>query len=243
VNKDLFLLGALIVMAIYYLNIFLLRRADKSSLYYVLMCLTFASRTLVYGDYLIYKVVPFVSYHAIIITEYMTVCWFPVFAALMIGELFPHESSKKVLKAFVLYAAVMTLIFLFTPISFFTRLVYVVQTAAMLIGIYSVFCVCRAFAKGKKDALTVLLGTLPVIASAAHDMLYQNNLILSNIGELVPVGLFLLLFMQSFVLARRSAAAFEDVHALSQKLLKLDKIKDEFLANTSHECARRLAEY
>jgi len=41
----------------------------------------------------------------------------------------------------------------------------------------------------------------------------------SNVGELVPLGLFILLFLQSFVLARRFSEAFKDVRALSQKLL------------------------
>jgi two-component system, sensor histidine kinase ChiS len=235
INKDLFLIGALTVMAFYYLNIFLLRREDKSSLYYVFMCLMFALRTLVYGDYLIYKIVPFISYHAIVVIDYMTMCYFPILAAYMIGELFPEECSKKVLRVFAVYAAVVTLIFLFTPISFFTKLVYFFNIAAIAMGVYTIVCVARAFLKKKKDSMTILLGALPVIVSGAHDMLYQNDSIHSNVGELVPVGLFLLLLMQSFVLARRSAEAYKNVNALSQKLLKLDKIKDEFLANTSHE--------
>ncbi len=235
INKDLFLIGALTLMAFYYLIIFLLRREDKSSLYYVFMCLAFAMRTLVYGDYMIYTIFPFVTYHAIIVTEYLTVLWFPVFAAYMIGEIFPEERSRKVLRIFVVYAGCMTLVFVSTPIVFFTQLVYVLDIAALITGAYPILCACRAFLNRKKDALTVLLGTLPVIISAAHDMLYQNNRITSSIGELVPVGLFLLLLMQSIVLARRSAEAFRNVNALSQKLLRLDKIKDEFLANTSHE--------
>lgn len=235
VNKDLLLTGALMVMAFYYLNIFLLRREDRSSLYYVLMCLTFALRTLVFGDYLIYRVVPFITYRAIVVIEYLTVLWFPIFAAYMLGELFPEERSKKVLRAFVVYATGMSLIFLFTPIVFFTKLVYVLDIAALITGTYPILCTARAFLNGKKDAITVLFGTLPVIVSAAHDMLYQNNRINSSVGELVSVGLFILLLMQSFVLARRSAKAFRSVSVLSQKLLRMDKIKDEFLANTSHE--------
>lgn len=235
VYKDLFLFGALTVMALYYLSMFLLRREDKSSLYFVIMCLVFASRTIVYGDYLIYKLIPFISYRSIIIIEYSTLCWFPVFAAYLIGELFPEETLRKILKAAMIYAAAMTIFFLFTPISLFTRLIYLVQVAAILIGLYPIICVGRAYIKGKADAFTVLLGTLAVILSALHDMLYQNNIILSRFGEYVPFGLFILLFMQSFVISRRSSEAYRNVNALSQQLLKLDKIKDEFLANTSHE--------
>lgn len=222
-------------MAFYYLSIFLLRREDKSSLYFVFMCLIFAGRTIIYGDFLIYKLLPFISFGAIIAIDYITLCWFSVCSAFMIGTLFPEENPKKVLKIFFIYATFMTILFLLTPISFFTRLVYLVQAIAILVGAYSIITLTLAFLRGKKDALTVLFGALAVIVFAVHDVLFQNNIILSDVGELVPFGLFVLLLSQSFVLARRSAEAFRNVNELSKKLLKLDKIKDEFLANTSHE--------
>ncbi len=234
-DKDVFLFGALAVMAFYYLSLYLLRREDKSSLFFVFMCITFASRTVIYGDYMIYRLIPFISFRSIIQIEYITLCWFPVFAAFMIGELFPEENSKKVLKIALIYAAGMTLVFLFTPIAFFTGCIYIVQTGAILTGAYPVLTLCIAFLKGRKDTLPILLGALAVIACAMRDMLYQNNVILSSVGELVSFGLFVLLLLQSFVLSRRFSEAFKNVHALSRKLLKLDKIKDEFLANTSHE--------
>lgn len=234
-DKDLFLFGALTVMAIYYLIIFLLRREDKSSLYYVIMCILFASRITIYGDYLIYRLIPFISYRAIIIISYITLCWFSVCSAYMVGELFPEENSKKILRVGFIYALIMTLLFLLTPISFFTRIVNIVQVVAILFGAYSVYTLSKSYIKGKRGSGMVLLGALVVIVCAAHDVLYNNNVILSNTGELVPTSLFILLILQSFILSRRSSEAFKSVHILSNKLLKMDKIKDEFLANTSHE--------
>lgn len=235
VNKDFFLLGALSVMALYYLSIFLLRREDKSSLYFVLMCFIFISRLLVYGNYLVYRLFPMIRFKTIVSIEYITVGWFTVFAALMIGELFPEETSPKVLRVFLVFGVITAAVYLLTPVAFFTRLIYLLQISAIAMGLYAIISVSRAFIKGKKDALWVLIGSVMVIICASHDMLYQNNQILSYYGELVQVGLFILLFMQSFVLSRRFSEAFYNVEALSQKLLKLDKIKDEFLANTSHE--------
>lgn len=234
-DKDTILFGALMVMAFYYLIIFLLRREDKSSLFYVFMCLVFAARTMIYGDFLVYRLLPSISFHAIIVIDYITLCWFSILAAFMIGRLFPEEVNRKILAGFAVYGGMMALIYLLTPIAFFTRLVYLTQVGAITAGLYTIFCTAKGFFHNRKDALTVLLGAIPVLGSALHDMLYQNNVILSSVGELVPAGLFFLLLMQSFVLARRSAEAFRNVNALSQKLLRSDKIKDEFLANTSHE--------
>lgn len=234
-DKDLFLFGALSVMAFYYLIIFLLRREDKSSLYYVFMCLLFAARTAIYGDYLIYRLVPFISFRTIINISYITLCWFSVCSAYMVGELFPEENSRKVLRAGFIYAISMTLLFLFTPVSFFTRWVNIVQAMAILFGAYSIYALSKAYVKGKRDAGIVLVGALILIICASHDVLYNNNIIVSNTGELVSFSLFILLLLQSFILSRRFSEAFDNVRTLSMKLLKLDKIKDEFLANTSHE--------
>lgn len=234
-DKDLFLFGALAVMAFYYLVIFLLRREDKSSLYYVIMCLLFATRTAIYGDYLIYRLLPFISFRTIINISYITLCWFSICSAYMVGELFPEENSKKVLRVGFLYGVSMTLLFLFTPISFFTRWVNIVQALAILFGAYSVYTLSKAFIRGKRDAGIVLLGALVLIVAATHDVLYNNNIIVSNTGELVSFSLFILLLLQSFILSRRFSEAFDNVRTLSTKLIKLDQIKDEFLANTSHE--------
>lgn len=235
VNKDLFLFGALSVMAIYYMSIFLLRREDRSSLYFVLMCILFVCRTVVYGDYLIYGLFPNISHHAIVIIEYHTLVWFPVCADFMVGELFPDETSEKVLKAALIYASVMSLIFLLTPVHVYTGMVLLIEASAILAGSYAIISAGKAFARGRRDSLLVIIGAFSVIASSIHDVLYQNNYILSGFGELAPFGLFIMLLIQSFVLSRRFSEAFKNVNALSRKLLELDKIKDEFLANTSHE--------
>ncbi len=65
--------------------------------------------------------------------------------------------------------------------------------------------------------------------------MYHNNVIPVSIGELTPFAFFVFLFLQSIILARRFSQAFRNVKDLSDRLLKLDKLKDEFLANTSHE--------
>ena len=223
-DKDLFLFGALTIMAFYYMCVYLLRREDKSGLYFVLMCILLAGSTVISGDFLIYRLIPFISFRVIITIYYIIICWFSVCGAFVIRELFPEESSKKVLNTAFVYAAGMTLLILLTPISFYSRLSYIVQAAGIMCGGYLIFTITVAFLRGRKDSLVILLG---VLAFFICTVMYQDNSSL--------LGYFIILFTQTFVLARRFSESFRNINELSQRLLKLDKIKDEFMANTSHE--------
>lgn len=234
-GKDLLLIGSLSMMGIYYFSMFFLRRQDKSSLFLLFMCLVFIARIMVLGDYVIYRLLPEIPFAAIIFIEYFTLSWFPIFGSLLVGELFPQETSPKVLTVFLVYGALMAVIFLLTPVWFYTENIHLVQGGALVTGLYTIWCLSRALQRRRPDSLLVLIGAIAVILCATRDVLYHNNIIFSDFGELVQIGLFILLALLSFILSRRSAEAFENVEALSEKLIVLDRIKDEFLANTSHE--------
>lgn len=226
-DSDLFLIGALTIMALYNIIIFLLRREEKSVIYYVLICVLSACMTAISGDYLIYRLIPSIGFNAILAIYYTILCWSAVSCALCLGELYPEESSKKVLRGMSLYAGVMSLIILMTPVSVFSRMFLLMLAVSILVSAYCIFIACAAFIKDKNGAFVMLLGTLAVIVCLAHSILFN-----SNAGKL---GLFILLFLQALVLAGRLISAYRNEQGLSQKLLLMDKVKDEFLANTSHE--------
>jgi signal transduction histidine kinase len=154
---------------------------------------------------------------------------------LVIGTLFSEDTSDIILKMASFYAGGMSLLFIAVPVHFYSALIYLVEIVALLTGFYGIACLSFAFVRGRKGAFLLLAGGLQLAAAGIHDLLYQNNVVLSAFGDFIPFGLLILLSIQSFVLSQRFSQAFEDVSVLSRKLLKLDKIKDEFLANTSHE--------
>lgn len=233
--KDMFLLGAFLIMALYYLSIFFMRREDKSSLYFVFLCLIAIGRTAIYGDYSISKIFPWAGYHIIVMIDYFTLYWSSVALAFLIGELFPEHTSRKLLRVFVVYASGMTLFTMLAPIYIYTSLTYPIEAVALAIAFYAVICAARAFPMTKVDSAIIMVGTLAVALGGVHAVLYHNDIILSSIGELSSFGFFIFLFLQSFILARRFAKAFNDAKTMSEKLMKLDSLKDEFLASTSHE--------
>lgn len=235
IYTDLFLLGSFFIMGLYYFSIFLLRREDRASLYFVFMCLVAIFRTLVHGDYAIYEIFPFISFKWLVLLNYYTVYWAGTAFILFLRELFPKEISKKAVKLSVIYSSLISIITLFSPVTFFTKLKIYMMIAVTLIISYGLICTCIAFFRKKQNSLIVLIGASTIGLGVFHDVLYHGQIITINFGELTPLGFYIFIFLQSFILARRFSKAFRKANNLSERLIKLDKLKDEFLANTSHE--------
>ena len=233
--KDMLLLGAFLIMILYYLSIFFMRQEDKSSLYFVVLCFIAIVRVMINGAYSINHIFPGATYKFIVTIDYLTVYWFPVVFSLLIARLFPDYFSKKILLTFVLYAASMSIATIVVPLSVITNITSSIQVMLIVIVFYTIACTVRAYPKGKGDAALILVGVLVGVLVGIHDILYHNNNIFHGFGELSSVGFLMFLFINAFILARSFSRAFDDTKMLSEKLLKLDTLKDEFLANTSHE--------
>lgn len=233
--KDLFLLGAFLIMALYYTCIYFMRREDKSSIFFVLLCIIAIGRTIIYGDYIINSILPWNGYPLIVAMDYLATTWAPVAFIFLVGELFPKHTSQKNKKLFTIYAIIISVFIIISPIYVFTIYAIPIQVIAVVMMGYTVICVAKAYPKNKLDSTIVIVGVLAAALGGIHDALYHNNIIFSDFGELSSVGFLIFLFLQAITLARRFSEAFKESKLLSEKLIKLDKLKDEFLANTSHE--------
>ncbi len=235
VYRDIFLFSSCFILGLYYLSIFLLRREDRSSLYFVFMCLVVMGRTVIHGDYAVYTLIPVISFSGIVFINYVTLYWFPITFVLLLSEMFPKEVPKQAVRVTVVYSAVMTLVTVLAPLHFYTKYTYLILSVAILIALYALVITCIAFVRRRPNSFIVFMGALVMISGAIYDVLCYYRVISLNVGELSSFGFVVFLFLQSFVLARRFSQAFTSVEDLSRRLVKMDKIKDEFLANTSHE--------
>ncbi|MDP4153909.1 MAG: ATP-binding protein, partial [Bacillota bacterium] len=224
---DSFLLGLLFIVALYYIGMFFFQRETINGLYTSFMCLWMAVITMTTGNVLILRLIPSMSYGALMAIEYISLCWIPVSVALTFKDLFPEEMSDKVTKIFLVFAAAMTLLILLTPNSFYSPFIYCIEIIFALISAYCFFMLSKAYLHGRKDSFLTLVISLIFFACSIVATLFTNNA--SEIGFLI------ILLPQPFVISRRLSDALQKEKKMSQNLLSLDKLKDEFLANTSHE--------
>ncbi len=235
IYTDLFLIGSFFIMGLYYFSIFLLRREDKASLYFVLMCFVAMGRIMIHGDYAIYKVLPFINFKTVVILNYYTVYWGGTAFLLFLKELYPNEVSKYVIKATLAYSVSISILTLFLQLQYFTKFKPIMMTAVICAVFYGLICTGIAFYRKKENTHIVLFGACSIGVGALYDVLYHGQVINFGLGELTPIGFFIFIFSQSLILARRFSKAYDKANSLSKQLLQLDQLKDEFLANTSHE--------
>jgi two-component system, sensor histidine kinase ChiS len=238
-QRNVFLLGALFIMILYHLAIFLLQKRYnyKAELYFVFIMLLFALRALFVfgGEYLILDFFPSLSVENCVFIEYTTICWALPSLALFMQELYPDECSPRILKIIVTVASLFTLINATTPMHFYTGLLLLVQCLSVIAAFYYVYAAWLAMIHKRSGAALLLSTVIFATAAFMEESFYHWNMIQSKYGGVFLIVSFVFIFVQSFILAQRSSQAFADVKALSNKLISLDKLKDEFMANTSHE--------
>ena len=115
----------------------------------------------------------------------------------------------------------------------------------IVIGLYLIASVFKAVWRQRDGARLQFFAIAFFVLTIFHDILFNLFYISEIINhantiqflqrQIVLLGLFVLVFVQVIVLAKRFSKAFQTVEQMSQKLLSLDRLKDEFLQNTSHE--------
>jgi signal transduction histidine kinase len=232
---DMAVFGGCALLGVYQIAVFLLRRADRSTLYFGLCCLLGAVRLWVVGGMYAVDVFPAMGIETIIRLEYLTYYGGVALAALFVKELFPQEFSARLAGILAgiggLYAATALLL----PVGTFTALIDFFKIVSLLGLAYIIYGFALALWRGRSGALLQLIGWLAFVASAFHDILYSNGRIIWVDLQLVPYGFLLLVFIEALELARRFTNAYRVIGTLSEELIDLNRMKDEFLANTSHE--------
>jgi two-component system sensor histidine kinase ChiS len=239
---DLLLFGVLGIIGLYHIVFFLLRPKDPSPLYFGGFCLAWCVSTAfgATGGRFITLLFPELPWYWLCRTDLLG--WFlsvPL-AFMFFAALFPREFSARLMRFTQVTAALFLTYVLLAPSRLIGLAEVPYQVFSLSIAAYIVAMLIRALRHGRRGAGLILAGFLVFVATVVNDILFMNLIIYSV--YLISAGMLAMVFCQSFVLSRRFAQTFATVEALTTQLAeknvalsRVDRLKDEFLANTSHE--------
>jgi hypothetical protein len=194
-----FIIGALLIIAIYHFILFITRNKDFPSLFFALLCSTILIRLLFTEELLILSWFPNLPWKWLIRMEYlslyMSVPSFVMFQVL----LFVKRFKKTLIGIFWTVPVIFSLGVLLTQPLLFTQ--YIRPFMFFMGGgmVYFTIVLINCVRRKQEGALISLMGVLFFFLVVINDMLY-SQLIVNN-GYYTPLGLFVLVLSQSSVLS------------------------------------------
>ena len=235
-----FLFSIILGMALYHLALFLLRRSDRAPLLFSVFCFASSLHTLIINHAILFFFFPhlcfsdfYTTYHAVF---FVTV---PAFIAYL-RSLYPDEFPAS-LNLFVLgISGAFMLITIASGIAIVQHLLTAYQALTVALIAYAVVALVRASRRRRFGTRVFIAGFIFLAMGTVNDILVYEDVY--STPFVFPAGLLCFLCSQTYLIAKKFSLAFETSERLAQtleqrneRLLELDRLKDEFLAATSHE--------
>jgi diguanylate cyclase (GGDEF)-like protein len=219
---DIFLFGAIFAIGLYHLILFMLRNREWSLLFFGLSCIIISARSIFNDNLTITAItdafpaglmlrIQFLSF-------YLGVAFYGIFTWLLFSNVF----NKKVVIGFSVVYGVYSLVTGVLPAHLYTHLLPHVQVLTIFYIAYCFFIISRQVIRRDLDAVIFLLGFLFLASSTIIDIIGLN--LYASFKNITPIGLFLFILVQTTLLARRYAGAFQTVEYLTENL---DNIVEE----------------
>jgi len=238
---DLILFGSLMIMIIYHTALYIMRRRTISALFFALCAFDIAIWTLFSGELIASYFFPEISWELFYkILNLSFFCASPLYF-LFFKSLFPEESNKIIIYAFCGVTFGLALVCLFTFARIYSFLVFYTEILIVL-GALCVFTFLgKAIKKRKEGSIEFTIGLTVILFTFINDVLINQAVIHSWI-YLMPVGMFVFTFVQSYILAKKFTAAFYKNEALTQTLDFQNKNLEEIVNERTAEIAQQKEE-
>ncbi|TGE32596.1 histidine kinase [Desulfosporosinus sp. Sb-LF] len=226
---QLFFIGSVFIVSIYYLLLFLLQTKNKTALLFSMLCFITALRSLIWGETPLMIFFPNVSYDVKMYINYLTGYNLMPIMILFVLSIYPLEYTKTTLGLVLLP----TLFFdgmLLTPpglMSSFTNYLYVLILLQM---IYIMGVQIKAVLRKRDNAIIMFVAICVFVLASIEDILHYKGIGGINLSYMILYGNFAVIIAMSFVQARQQANTYKKLIMYNENLVEADTLKDKIMA-------------
>lgn len=213
---DVFISASLLIISIYYLGLFLMRRSDRSNIYFSIFTLLLAARSLVTNEMFLFQYFPDANWQLFFKSDFLAITLsVPVFLH-FIYLLYPVAVNSRVRMIFILCSAVYSYMILFFPIRVYSPYLPVYNIITFFACLYITYILLKAVIDKQEGAQLAFIGFLLLFATVTNDILTANYII--NTIMLSSFGVFAFILLQSLISSMKFANAYRRIEDLSYNL-------------------------
>lgn len=230
-SKEFFIIGALSLIAFFYLAVFVLNREMKHSLYFACLCFMLVLAVQSVGQFTLFRYLSAIDFRLVIFIWYTSTTCVLAFLCLYLNELFKSEFSKIITRCYLAFVVFYQLFMILTPVTFYTRFGRVSDIIEILGAILLVLIIADAVRRKEINSWLNMASILVVLLTYVHDILYLTNVIDDRRGEILYLGIYVYLFFQMILQAEQIRYYYDKKVAAELNFLQ-SQIKPHFLHNT-----------
>ncbi|QJD84732.1 ATP-binding protein [Cohnella herbarum] len=216
IAAEMFITASLLVIGVYHLLLFALRRKDRAPLYFGLFTLLFGIRSLLVGELLLTQLWPTFPWELQFKIEYLILCSSGYIITMYSECIFPNYVSRWFRLSTRIATGALCLVVVVAPALIYTKLLPIIGVVVVLHMIYLMVGLVQAAVRRMEGALVFLLVSVVALVTVVNDFLYYNER--SPIGNTSPLGLLVFTIAQMILLSSRFTRAASNEERIAREL-------------------------
>ncbi len=214
---NLIIVGIILIIGINHLFHYILRRSDRSNLYFGILCIVMILRNITTNDRILSFWIPNINWELLVKLDNFSGFGTIPFFALFLYVLFRKDFPQIIMNILVIAGLAIAMIIFFTPTTVSNQYQTYFELYVLVGGLYLTFGVLLvASIKGRHGALLTFIGFFVLYGTAINDVL--SNMGLVDSAYIAPYGLVFYMVLQSFMITRLSARAMKENEILTAEL-------------------------
>lgn len=225
-------MGIFFVAGLYNVILFMFRKKEKSYLYFSIVNFLMIVRMLLVPGGILYLRCPYFEFleisHKI---EYIDLCLIVIYMIKYFKSIYTDyisellEKSMRIISyAYIIFIAIM-------PFKVYLSLETLYYVTILLSSIYISIIIIKVALVERDLSIYTALGAVFFTLTIINDVLYYKRLL--NTKEYLPLGIFVFITIQIFIIAIRYSSSFNSMESLQSELILMNKLKKDFLESAS----------
>lgn len=216
IAAEVFITSSLLVIGLYHLVLFILRRKDRAPLYFGLFTVLLGIRSLLVGELLLTQLWPSIPWELQFKLEYLSLCSSGYIITRYFDCMFPNYVSRWFQLSTRIVTGVLCTVVVVAPALIYSQSLVIIGVIIVLHMLYLMVGLVHEAVRYREGALIFLLVSVVTLVTVINDFLYYNEW--SPVGNTSPLGLLVFTVAQIILLSSRFTRAATNEERITSEL-------------------------